>query len=308
MKGIMKNDQALKLMIIKTNSNVYVSDNIKGDSYFNSRIGHLYFDGKLPEESYKKDWFIIDKVPEKIEKKKAAKRVNQRYELKEGFSETDLTPKVVSFTDMNEDSDFYEVKGLYDYKYELEDEGFENVDFELHTVEEVDGDFKITKNEYNLQYNLLDRITTHPVLLPTKPCKLSSEETYKIIRAYVKNYIDPKYAVITSDYDFCFTVQKRIELYEPEKYSVNVNALHSRRKPKYETRYRKERKTVVYEAAPKPYQSYTVVEPFTGDNLEDLKNKIDTYLKELIAYINEPVVDCECCKGRGVVVNENPFR
>lgn len=303
-----KNKEPLQLMVIKTKSEVYVSDNIKGSSYHHSRIADLYFDGSLPERSYKSDWFIIKKIPEKIEKKRPARKVNQRYELKDGFTETELTPKVIKESYIDEDSEYYEVKGLYDHKYELEEEGFEEVPFELHTIEEVEGDFKIIKNDYSPEYNLLDRISTHPVLLSTKPCRLTKEESYKIIRKHIKDNINPKYATVTSDYDFCLTVQKRIELGEPEKYVVDLNIGNSRRKPKMETRYRKERKAVVYEVAPKPYQSYTVVEPFNGENLQDLQNNIDTYLKSLMEHINEPVVDCEGCNGRGVVVNEDKFR
>jgi hypothetical protein len=159
--------------------------------------------------------------------------------------------------------------------------------------------------DYEPKYSLLDRITTHPVLLPTKQCYLTKEESYKIIRNHVKTNIDPRYARVTSDYDFCFAVEKVIELHKPYEYTVNVNAAYSRRKPKYEKRYNTTKSVKVYEVAPKVYNSYPIVEPFSGKDYDDLKKNIDEFLHNLMEMINEPVVECEHCKGRGVILNEN---
>lgn len=293
----------LKLMIIKTASKVLVSDNIKGEGYFNSRIDCLYFDGEQPKNTFKKDWFEIKNVPTKIQKKRTERKVNQRYELKEGFNETELTPKVINKSYIDDDSEYYEVKGLYNYKYETEEAGFEDVEFEIHLIEELEGEFEITTSQYSPQYNLLDRIQTHSILLELKPCKLTKEETYKIIRSHVKANINPKYAKVSSDYDFCFTVEKVLELHEPETYFVDVNAGYSRRKPKHEKRYKTSRTMKVYEAAPKSYQNYPLVKEFEGKNLEDLKNNVAIFLDNLMEQINEPIKDCEACKGRGVIVN-----
>lgn len=299
------NDTTLKLVAIKTNSKVFISDNINGDGYFHTRLDNYYYDGEKPKETYNKNWFEFTSIPTKIEKKLPEKEINQRYELKEGFQETELTPKVINVSYIDEDSDFYEVKGLYDYKYETQDVGFEEVPFEITVAEEINGEFEIVKMEHEPKYSLLDRITTHPVLLPTKPCYLTKEESYRIIRNHVKANINPKYARVTSDYDFCFTVEKVIELHKVHEYTVDVNAMHSRRKPKYEKRYQTARSVKIYEVAPKSYQSYPIVEPFSGKDYEDLKNNIDTFLHNLMEMINEPVTECEHCKGRGVILNEN---
>lgn len=299
------NDNVLKLVAIKTISKVYVSDNIEGDSYFHTRLQNYYFDGEKPKKTYNKDWFEFNSIPTKIEKQLPAKRANERYELKEGFQETELTPKVINLSYIDEDSDFYEVKGLYNYKYDTEKAGFEDIPFEINIAEEIDDEFEIVKMEHQPKYSLLDRITTHPVLLTTKPCYLTKEESYRIIRNHVKANIDPKYAKVTSDYDFCFTVEKVVELYKPHEYTVNINQNYPRRKAKYEKRYNNERRAVVYEVAPKAYNSYPIVESFSGKDYEDLKRSIDTYLHNLMEIINEPVIECEHCKGRGVVLNGN---
>ena len=300
-----KNDAPLKIMVIKTKNKVYVSDNLDGSSYYYSNnIKGCLFDGEPLKDTYRKDWYEVSKVPTKIERKIPASKTNMRYELREGFQETELTPKVINESYIDEDSSYYEVKGLYEQKYELVEEGLEEVPFELNVVAETDEDFEIVKEDYQLKFSLLDRIQVHPVLLPTKPCALSKEDTYRIIRSYIKENIDPKHAAITSDYDFCLTVVKKIP-HDPEEYTVNINASYPRRKAKYEKRYKRSRSVEVYNAAPKPYQSYKVVTPFMGNNYEDLQNNIKAFLNDLIAEINEPLVECECCKGMGVIRDGN---
>ncbi|WGT37754.1 hypothetical protein MHB40_14505 [Lysinibacillus sp. FSL K6-0057] len=293
----------LKLIMIKSNSNSYISDNINNEGYFYTKISDLLFDGNKLENTYDKNWFKINSIPTKIEKVKPKTKINQRYELKEGYPESELTPKVVNCSDF--DDNFDEVRGLYTYKYDEVEEGLEIVEFEINVIEEVDGEFEMKQPQFTLKYNLLDQIQTHPKLLPLKPCKLTHEQSYKIIRDFVKNNINSKYAAITSDYDFCFTVKKKIELYEPRQYQVDINSMYKRRKPKYETRYQRSREVTVFEVAPSSYQSYTVVTPFEGASYEDLLVNIDTYLNELITKINEPLTECECCKGTGVILDDN---
>jgi len=296
-------EDKLKLIAIKTKNKVYISDNIRNDSYFYSELGRLLFDGKKPKNTYDKSWFELDSIPTKIEREKPKEKINKRYELKSGFPESELTPRVIKYEDFDELYD--DVRGLYEFKYEETEAGLEDVEFEINIIEEVDGNFEMKRLEYEPVYNFLDKITTHPKLLPLKPCKLTKEQSYKIIREHIKNNIDPKYAVITSDYDFCFTVEKKIELYEPRKYTVDINLFNKRRKPKYETRYQRSRTIKIFEIAPKPYQNYPVVQEFEGDNYEDLLKNIDKYLNELMEIINKPLKECEYCKGTGVILDDN---
>ncbi|MER1274847.1 hypothetical protein RJD11_09825 [Bacillus velezensis] len=294
----------MKLIGIKTNNCFLVSDNIEGKKYFHSQLDELFFDGKRATETYKSDWFKLDKEPSVIEKQMPAKKINHRYELKEGFQETDLTPQVINVSYIDEESEYYEVKGLYDLKFEEVPQQNEKIEFEMNVIEEIDGELKLQSHNFNLNYNLLDRIQTHPMLLETKPCHLSREESYKIIRNHIKANINPKLARVTSDYDFCFTVVKVLELYKPHEYVVDLNAMYKRRKPKLEKRFQTKREVEIYNVAPKAYQSYPIVEPFSGKDVEDLKSNIKKFLDDLMAKINEPLVECECCKGRGVILNE----
>lgn len=301
MKSLM--NDTLKLVAIKTKNKVYISDNIDNSNYHSTRIENYLFDGEKPKKTYRNSWFELDNLPTKIERKIAPQRINIRYELNPKYPMSELTPKIIEESYIDEDSPYYDVIGLYERKWDQTEETMEEVEFQLNIIEELEENFEITKQEYDLKYNFLDILNTHPILLRTKPCSLTREESYKIIREYIKANINPLYASITSDYDFCFTVQKVIELYKPEEYQVNINS-GTKRKPKYETRFKRSRSEKIYEAAPKPYQSYPVVQPFSGKNEEDLKNNIKTFLEELISKINEPIKECEHCKGTGVVWNE----
>lgn len=296
------NSETLKLIGIVANNAVFLSSNIKGDSYYNSyrSLKGFFFDGELAKETYKGDWFQLGSIPKKITEKKPQRQINIRYELKEGFQVTDLTPETL--TPQEIEDEFEDVYGLYTRKYDLEEEGFEDIDFKLNIIAEIDGNFEIKRQDYDLKHSLLDKITTHPVLLVNKPCELSKKQSYNIIREHIKQNIDPKYAEITSDYDFCLTVKKKIEI-EPEAYQVNLNAGYSRRKPKYETRFKRARAIEIYKTSPEGYQGYPTIENFTGKNADDLKGNVDKFLEELMEKINEPLVECKCCKGLGVVLN-----
>ncbi|WP_249436129.1 hypothetical protein [Paenibacillus sp. Marseille-Q4541] len=291
-------DNKIKIIAIKTKSKVYISDNVDLGSYFHTKLSGVLVNGEPLKNTYKKDWFETSKLPDLIQKQAPGQQINVRYELKETHYNTGL-PKVLQYSDFDEDTGQYEaVYGLYDRKYDMTEPSLEEVKFELNIIEELD-EFEIVRSDFNLQHSILDQLTTHPVLLSTKPCKLSRQESYSIVRNYVKSHIDNKWAAITSDYDFCFTVSKKVE-HEPESYRVNVG----KRKPKYETRYTRSRTVKVYEVAPKTYDRYPVIEPFEGKNEDDLKNNIQKFLDELMERINKPLVECEHCKGFGVISDE----
>ncbi|MFK5882928.1 MAG: hypothetical protein QM489_01155 [Candidatus Izemoplasma sp.] len=44
------------------------------------------------------------------------------------------------------------------------------------------------------------------------PCEISSQDLYNIIRERVKQNINYENAAITSDYDFCFTVKRKLQV------------------------------------------------------------------------------------------------
>lgn len=294
----------MKLIAIKTKDNFYISENIEFKSYFSSSIGNYLFDGTRPEKTLKENWWSIKNEPKEITKELPEKEINIRWELKKGFPESELTPKTLTENPNYEDSEYSDVAGLYEKKSDKEPSGIEKIEFEFIIISEIDN-FKIIKQDFEVKYNLLDQITIPDVLLPTRPCAISGKQFYSIIRKYVQHHIDGKYAKITSDYDFCLTVTKHISYTSPRPYKVDIG---TKRKANYVTRFNTHRDIKIFETSPEGYSNYPVQKGISGDSYEDLNNKIKEYLEDLIAKINEPLIDCECCNGTGVILKSDEIK
>lgn len=323
-----------KLIAIKTDKGYYITDNINNNEYYSTRIKKLKFDGRKPKITFHKDWFIVIKAFSKITQEIQQPDINRRYELrdkkqfpklKEVYKEEDALTKIETEDDDYVDKwgkEFAEVKSLYDFKSDRQMPIDEPVEFELTVIGEMKSIPGNTPFEYEVENpadygetynitnndivrNLIDKVVTPPILVHLKSCGLTSHDTYSIVRQYVKQNIDFKVAKITSDYDFCFTVQKVIKLAEDEEYLADISGWKSK-KPKYVTKYRTDRKVEIFEMgwSPKCYGVYTPIEGFIGKNEKDLKKKIDKFLKELIDKINEPLIECPQCKGLGVIIQK----
>lgn len=335
----------LKLIAIKTDKGYYITDNINDEKYRGTEIKILKFDGEEPKITFHRDWFIIKSIPEKVEKEKDRPSINRRYELKtpetfpkfkklyradevvikEPCSENDYTRELTE--------EFQKIVSLYLYKDEPGEMRYESIEFEFEVLAEMKEipdrePFKYevwrTKWEHEgtslydnysnngnvVIHNILDKIVVPSVLLHTKPCEMSSETSYKIIRFYIQQNLDPDVAVITSDYDFCFTVEKRIKLAENEEYTIDKNMYKKRAKPKYVTRFRNSRTVKIFEMTyfPYCYENYTPVKGFRGKDEKDLRKNVDKFLKDLINKINEPLVECPHCNGMGVIIKKEEIK
>lgn len=327
--------EKLKLIAIKTDKGYYITDNIESNKYYGTRLEHLKFDGKKPKVTFHKDWFIVPEGFLEITQEVRQSDINRRYELrdkeeypklKEVYTEKEALTRISTEDDDYVDKwnkEFAEVKSLYDFKSDSQDPIDEPVEFELEVVGEMksipgDTPFKyevLDPNKYDgetyninnndIVRNLIDKVITPPILLHLVACELTSHDTFDIVRQYVKQNINLKVAKITSDYDFCFTVEKVIRLVEHEEYQADISGFRSK-KPKYVTRYRKDRTVKIFEMgwSPKCYGDYTAIEGFKGENKKELKKNIIKYLKELIEKINEPLIECSQCKGLGVIIQK----
>ena len=158
-------------------------------------------------------------------------------------------------------------------------------------------------------FSELSEMMTPDLLLHNQPCSISSEQTYKIIRKHVSDNIDPKWAVITSDYDFCFTVKKKIAIKPITRtYEQTKSNGRSYAKPRLSTKTTTHKESEIFEMthSGRCYKGYTPISGFKGDSLQELINNIDQYLSELMTYINEPLSECQHCNGTGHIFGE-PF-
>ena len=308
----------LKIIGIKTNSGIYIAGDNRGSNWGEpyTGLGKYMINDRLPEPTFMRSWYKIQEEPMCVMQMQPRTQVNKRYELNCELPEGLNIPSVLDedIATVNEGNgerrwrDEYKVyRSMYVYKYDLSDEVWENVEFEYTTVGTID---ELTQRvigiegleERMIQYRVVDMVETPQPMLVEKPNFLSAQDSYNIIRAYVKKHIDARIAHISSDYDFCFTVQKIVPLAEVEKYTVDLNAFKPRaRTKKLETRYRRNRLVEVFNMAPKPYSSYRVLTGFRGDTFDDLQTNMRAYLEGLMDFINRPIKDCPHCNGYGVV-------
>lgn len=298
---------------IKCKNKFYIS---KFQSNYSSRYSFpdgLVINGLPVKKTFHPDWGIIDKKPRLVQKYIGQPDINQRFEL---FDSTTKSSKIKSILKREEALEYINGEWVWKNKYEpyrslykaVSDKQpniLENVDFNYETITEVKeikecGGFaydvqktawahqglkKLKENA--IQHQLIDEIIFPSILLPSRPCSLSPEQSFNIVRQYIKQHINYDVVSITSDYPFCFRVKKKVFLTAPIKFTTN----------KKDFRFLNE----CFNMAPKEYQDYNIIKGFRGKTQEDLKSNIDNYCKELIEFINEPNISCPLCKGHGVV-------
>lgn len=321
----------MNLVAIKTSKGYFISLAPEAQSYNRPNFNGFLVNGERPTISFNPNWWVVPGKPEKVEKIVSHSPINYRYELIDPAMESEKIPPVLSRDEVaiHGDEGWYwreawrHLESLYQLKSDPQPDTIETVEFTCAVILEVDviqkgaafsyktigewGKNGMSVTEKDVHHQLIDKILFPDIILPSQPCRLSSYQTFQIIRAFVKDHIDPRYATITSDYDFCFTVQKKVELAEPHSYRVDENNnIFSKRKrvPKYVTRTQTHRTYAIFEmtSKEKAYQGYTPIDGFWGNSAEDLRDRIDAYLNDLINFINEPTRECPQCKGAGILI------
>ena len=259
--------------------------------YSGATIYGMLFDGKQPKETSKSGWYKLDKIPTKLEIKNSSIKKNKRYELKEGYSPSDLMPMVILYDDYDDDK-YENISGCYKYLYDEVDGGTSIVEFEINKIYTRE-DFDFVKNEYGAQSSLLTQIEYPSELYQEFPCKLNRSQMMEILRTHVKNNIDRKYAEITSDYKFHFEVKKKISLSNPYNIMVDSNNSFSnrRRKPKWVERIISQKSETILSltdgSSSNSYDAELTPE-IVGKNYEDLKENLNKYLNDIMEMINVP--------------------
>ncbi len=302
------------------------------------------FNGKHGVATHNEAWLLIGGEDDlaTVEHKKRGAKVNFRWELlrpDEPVVERAGLPAVLSQEESEEryDDDEYkwtianekykDFSHLYERRNDRKEDYWEEEESTLTCLGTIESDwvdnpvtdkYEVYRTTYKSEgtreitlskdasYSELEQMLVPELLIHNRPCGVSSSETYKIIRHWVLRNIDPEQASVTSDYDFCFTVKKRIPV-KPftHQREVLTPTGRSRRRPKFTTITTKEQLQEVFEMthAGVKYERYTVIKGFSGENLRDLAETIRTYLDELMAYINLPISECSECGGTGHILD-----
>lgn len=312
----------LNIIMIKTDKGCFITD-CKVTSgydydYHKTQIDKLLFNGELATKTYVKNWMFVKEYPTTVQKTKPDYDVNIRWELKN----KDMESKVLPITRYDMDGIDYDdpIRDLYTRFADREKGGLEDVEVEFDVVLEVENfefppDFKYdwtdTSNfqrtprqitKANIKHQLLDKLIIPEILLHNTPCEISSVDLYRLVREHVKKNIDNTCAKITSDYDFCFSVKKLIPLFKPREYTY-TNPFASTKKARQKVNHAvdKFREVEIFQMTDdkQNYKGYSPIKPITANSEQELKEKIDFFLDELMKHINEPLIACSCCDGKG---------
>jgi len=327
-------DGILKVYVVKTPSKTFLSDRTDMKSYNSgSSLKHMVINDEAPKQSFLEDWYFVKGELESLKTMESQSPINKRYDLKDPSMASDKFPSTITKEEAvlgrDEDYDniysdiFKDIQSLYEYKEDAQESIIVDVEFEIvetmefSELEESTGfSYLVQKTQWRhegfrdltekeVRNQVLDRLVFPTIALPSRPCMLTSLQSYNIVRKHIQDNIDSKHAVITSDYDFCFTVKKKVKLSEQREWRVDVNNSifqKRKRKSKWEKRYVNDREVEIFEMthSPEGYCGYTPLPGFRGKTHNDLKKVIDEFLSELMAVINEPIEECKKCKGEGV--------
>lgn len=266
-----------------------------------------------------------------VKQKKQATKTILHYELKNSDLESEKFPKIVQqyWNGEEEETTLKGVEGyevLYQPVYNETPEEFIELPFEVVTLGEYiideptnlknrkiklhgEGNYGVNKViEQELYqvviYDDIVKLLTPEFALAQVPCKLSSKQMYSIVRQHLKENLDMKENSITSDYDFCFTVKKRVHT----KPFLATGSYYRGNKLKSKSVTKDAKFVEVFEMSWSGYKgtggydSYTCIPELHGDSLQDLSDKLEEYLYDIVQVLNKRVQECECCNGTGYII------
>jgi hypothetical protein len=300
--------------------------------------GFLY-NGKTGEPTFSKSWMFLKGSDEikKVVGIRPAKKINTGFKLKDESLHNDRIPLELTMEEVGETwgdeeyvwENYSDLRSLYDRVYNEIAEHEEDQEFETEFLGNIEiknpGKFKdmsisVYKNqqwthqgvkEVDLSsvacFDELDRMLVPEFMLHHRPCSISSTQAYNIIRKHVNDNVNSKYAVVTSDYKFCFTVKKKVAI-QPyiHKWEEKTAKGKSYRRPRIRSKTVKHEQVEVFAMTHKGenYRGYVPIEGFAADSLDELVDNVRSYLDELMSYINEPTHKCTHCGGSGHVLGE----
>lgn len=320
-----------KITIIKTNSACFITDcdKTKGYDYeyHKTNIEKYLFDGKYATKTYVKNWYMIEDYPKLIQNLESDKKINVRWELIDKELESKKAPLIISVSDFDYDYE-HPMYALYEQKYDIQKGKLVEANVELELLMEVENfelppEFSyVALKKYNystklytvtnadIKHQWLDKMVIPEIMLSERACMIDSSTLYGIVRNHVRENIDNSYARITSDYDFCFQVDKKIPLYEPKEFSYKnpfASTKKARQKLHHSVSKYKESKIFEMTTTSEMYQGYTPIQPIAANNEKELKQKLDGFLEDLMFHINRHLISCPHCEGTGYTENITKF-
>lgn len=304
-------------------------------AYNNVFINGIDFRNGIVRKNFRQ--FDIQSI-DKVEVKSPPKSKTVGYKLKVAELASDKIPAYLTVEDvqphLDEDDNMCwtnheEIRGLYVADVVQIDGSIDPVDYELVClgklqIDNIDTPSIMTINVCNpsqqtepkgydlsslVTYSDLEQMLTPEFLLHERPCKLTSKQMYSIVRSWVKANINPKCAEITSDYDFCFTVKRK--LYHPPvtiRTEIKKQNGRSYATPKFTSHTKSFDKIEIFAMTwagyrgTGGYEGYTCIPALEGSSLRDISERLKVYLETLMEEINKEVDKCSCCEGYGYVV------
>lgn len=200
---------------------------------------------------------------------------------------------------------------------DLEIESF-NAPLEMKVTLKGRGDFtneiQVTDLKSIAKFSDIEMMLTPEFLLHTRPCSLSSEQVYKIVRQFILENLDRKQAKISSDYNFIFRVDK---ILHTKPYSVQREQRtprgNSYRPPKYKNISMQTKDVPVLEfvwtdvngkVSHGTKGQYPVIEGWEANSLQELYDNMQTYLQDILEVLNSSMIECKSCGGKGCTIEK----
>ncbi len=334
---------SVKFLAYKTNLGLILKSNVP---YYPQDLSKLYLINNKIVSPLNKSWFLLDDQEIiSVQKKVPESQVQVGWELDSNNQIAGLgLPKTQTMEELkyfyNSDKEEYEYQGplagvgnLYQKVFETIPEYWEEINFEIQIIRNINieienisnpiemkimsyhqGDFGIKPLEFDLKsvttWGELEKILTPEFLLHERPCEISSQNLYKIIRTHVIQNLDRSKCKITSDYDFCFGV-KRIVPVKPyvvknEQYKAGFKSYNP---PKFKNETVTTKEVDCFEMTHdqadgngRGYKGYTIIPALKANNLKQLSEYLKQYLDDLITNLNTSVLECQHCAGTGHIV------
>lgn len=305
----------------------------------------------------KPDWYFIEGDQEitSMTKLVYGKPCNPHWVLRDESVAIDgVIPVQISCEDADEQyseyehyfgskSPYYKYAGLYVRKEDREPNTDEPVEFKAHNNGYLDQTYvdnscigktyTVYKDDYwthqgtkelNLyditEYSELEELIVPELAIHNRPCRLSEENSFRIIRGWLEKNLDKSQYRFASNYKTSIAIDKSVGM---EPYVEDEPILKKNGRPYAKPRFNRIKHTQTWhrvfelrvekrEKEKKRYKK-VLVEPFKGESLQDLKDNIDTYLDQLTKFLKTPLEKCPCCAGSGItkveikeeVINEN---